>query len=118
MNMEMASSSDNSHMDQLEANVNRMAEQLQALANAIAAGQNGGGGTSKTRQEGPNVWVAEEIPILDDDMAEYATGRMIGSWVELQMLKEQMELITREMKGKHEDLLDYDAMRRATPCRI
>ena len=39
-------------------------------------------------------------------MAEYATG----SQVELQKLKEQMELITREMKGKHEDLLDYDIM--------
>ena len=45
-NTEMAGSSDNTRMDQLENNMNRMAEQLQAIANAIAAGQNGGtGGT-------------------------------------------------------------------------
>ena len=41
-NTEMAGSSDNARMDQLENNMNRMAEQLQAIANAIAAGQNGG----------------------------------------------------------------------------
>ena len=110
LNIEMASSSDNSHMDQLEANMNRMAEQLQTLANAIAAGQNGRIKTSGTRQEGPDARVAEEIPIFDDDMAEYATGKMIGSQVELQKLKEQMELIARGMKDKHEDLIDYDTM--------
>ena len=41
-NTEMAGSGDNTRMDQLENNLNRMAEQLQAIANAIAAGQNGG----------------------------------------------------------------------------
>ena len=47
-NSEMASNSDNSRLDQLEAKVNRMAEQLQALANVIAVGQNGEGGTNET----------------------------------------------------------------------
>ena len=37
-NSEMASSSDNTRMDQLENNINRMAKQLQAIANAIAVG--------------------------------------------------------------------------------
>ena len=41
---------------------------------------------------------------------EYATRRMTGSQIELRKLKEQMESITREMKGKHEDLLDYNTM--------
>ena len=41
---EMAGSSDNTRMDQLENNMNRMTEQLQTIANAIAAGQNGGTG--------------------------------------------------------------------------
>ena len=82
-NSEMASNSDNSHLDQLEANVNRMAEQLQALANAIVAGQNRGTWANGTRQGEPNSQTAEEIPILDDHMAEYA----IGSQVELQKLK-------------------------------
>ena len=34
---EMAGSSDNTRMDQLENNMNRMVEQLQAIADAIAA---------------------------------------------------------------------------------
>ena len=42
----MAGSSDNTRMDQLENNMNKMAEQLQAIANAIAAGQNGGIGAN------------------------------------------------------------------------
>ena len=37
-NAEMAGSSDNARMDQLENNMNRMAEQLQAIANAVVAG--------------------------------------------------------------------------------
>ena len=36
--IEMTGSSDNSRIDQLENNMNQMAEQLQAIANAIAAG--------------------------------------------------------------------------------
>ena len=84
----MASNSDNSHLDQLEANINRMEEQLQASTNAIAAGQNGGGGTNETRQERSNARTAEEIPILDDDMAEYAIGRAAGSQIEIRKLKE------------------------------
>ena len=43
-------------------------------------------------------------------MAEYATGRMTDSRVELQKLREQIEFVARQMKGKHEDLLDYDIM--------
>ena len=109
-NTEMAGSSDNARMDQLENNMNKMAEQLQAIANAMAAGQNGGTGGNGMRQEGLDARAAEEIPTLDDDMAEYATGRATGPQVELQKLKEQMESVTRKMKGKHEDLLDYDAM--------
>ena len=83
----MASNSDNSHLDQLEANVNQMAEQLQALDNAIATGQNGGAWANRISQGGPDSRTVEEIPILDDHMAEYA----IGSQIELQKLKEQME---------------------------
>ena len=37
-NTEMAGSSDNTRMDQLENNMNRMAEQLQAIANAVVVG--------------------------------------------------------------------------------
>ena len=107
---EMADSSDNTRMDQLENNMNKMAEQLQAIANAIAAGQNGGTGANGMRQEGLDSRTAEEIPTLDDDMAEYATGRAAGPQAELQKLREQVESVTRKMKGKHEDLLDYDAM--------
>ena len=104
---EMAGSSDNTRMDQLEVNMNKMAEQLQTLADAIAnstSSQNGGARTSRTRQEGSEDRMAEEIPNLNesDDLAD--------SQVELQKLKEQMESITREMKGEHEDLLDYDTM--------
>ena len=80
---EMAGSSDNTSMDQLENNMNRMAEQLQAIANAIAAGKNGGTGGNGMRQEGLDARAAEEIPTLDDDMAEYATGRAAGPQVEL-----------------------------------
>ena len=43
-NTEMADSNNDSRLDQLENNMNKMAEQLQAIANAIAAGQNGGTG--------------------------------------------------------------------------
>ena len=35
------------------------------------------------RQEGLDAWAAEEIPTLDDDMAEDATGRAAGPQVEL-----------------------------------
>ena len=35
---------------------------------------------------------------------------MTNSRVELQKLREQIEFVAREMKGKHEDLLDYDTM--------
>ena len=51
-NTKMAGSSDNTRMDQLENNMNRMAEQLQAIADAIAAGQNGGTRPNGVRQEG------------------------------------------------------------------
>ena len=73
----MAINSDNSRLDQLEANVNRMAEQLQTLANALAACQNGGTRANGTRQGGPDSRTVEEIPILDDHMAEYAIGSQI-----------------------------------------
>ena len=73
----MASNSDNSRLDQLEANVNQIAEQLQVLANAIAAGQNGWMRANGTRQGGPDSRIVEEIPILDDHMAEYAIGSQI-----------------------------------------
>ena len=84
----MAGSSDNPRLDQLENNMNRMAEQLQAIADAIAAGQNGGTGANGVRQEGLDARTAEEIPTLDDNMAEYAIGRAAGPQVELQKLKE------------------------------
>ena len=74
----MADSNNDSRLDQLENNMNRMAEQLQALANAIAIGQNGGTGGNGMRQEGLDARVAEEIPTLDDNIAEYATGRAAG----------------------------------------
>ena len=45
----MANNNDSSRMDQLEANVNKMTKQLQALTNAIAAGQNGGVGANGMR---------------------------------------------------------------------
>ena len=70
----MAGSSDNTRMDQLENNMNRMAEQLQAIADTIATGQNGGTGANGVRQEGLDAQTAEEIPTLDDDMVEYAIG--------------------------------------------
>lgn len=54
--------------------------------------------------------VAEEILDLDDDMADYATGRAVNSQTELQKLREQVETVTQKMKGKHEDFLDYEAM--------
>ena len=100
-------SSDSSRLDQLEANMNKMAEQLQTLANAIAnstSSQNGRARTSRTRKEGSEDRTAEEIPNLNE------SDDLISSQVELQKLKEQMESITREMKGEHEDLLDYDTM--------
>ena len=100
-------SSDSSRFDQLKANINKMVEQLQTLANAIAnstLGHNGGVRTSRTRQEGSEDQMAEEIhnPNESDDLAD--------SQVELQKLKEQMESIAQKMKGKQEDLLDYDTM--------
>ena len=48
-------SNDSSRLDQLEANMNKIAEQLQTLANAMAnstSSQKEGAKTSKTRQEG------------------------------------------------------------------
>ena len=62
------------------------------------------------RQERLDAKTTEEISTLDDDMAKYAIGRAIGPQVELQKLKEQVESVTRKMKRKHEDLLDYDTM--------
>ena len=84
----MADSNNDSRLDQLENNMNRMAEQLQAIANAIAVGQNRGMGGNGMRQEGLDARAAEEIPTLDDDLAEYATGRAAGPQVELHKLKE------------------------------
>ena len=100
-------SSGSSHLDQLKANMNKMAEQLQTLANAIAnstSSQNGGARTSRTRQEGSKDRMAEEIPNPNesDDLADFQ--------VELQKLKEQMKPIAQKMKGKQEDLLDYGTM--------
>ena len=48
--------------------------------------------------------MAEEIPNPNesDDLAD--------SQIELKKLKEQMESIAQKMKGKQEDLLDYDTM--------
>ena len=68
-------SSDSSRLDQLEANMNKMAEQLKTLANAIAnstSSQNGGARTSRTRQEGSEDRMAEEIPNLNesDDLTD------------------------------------------------
>ena len=108
------SESDNevSRMDQLENNLAKITEQLQALTTAVAgiAGSRTGGSSENARQEVPPVGSGDDVPAFDDDMAEYATGKVIGSPAEFQKLRDQVETVTRKIRGKYEELLDYEAM--------
>ena len=80
------STSDNeaSRIDQLENSLAKITEQLQALTTAVAgmAVPRAGGNSENVRYEEPPNGLRDDIPIFDDDMAECATGRMIGSPVE------------------------------------
>ena len=101
-----------SRMDQIEATMAKMAEHLLTLAanashNAVSHAV---GGSENEMREEPLSGMNDEAPIFDDDLAEYATGRMAGTQAEMQRLRDQMESVTRKLKGKHEDLLDYDSM--------
>ena len=99
-------------MDQLENNLAKITEQLQALTTAVAgiAGSRAGGSFENVRREEPPNRLGDDIPTFDDDMAEYAADRMTGSQAELQKLRDQVESVTRQMRGNNEDLLDYKAM--------
>ena len=108
------SESDNevSRMDQLENSLAKITEQLQALTTAVAglAGSRTGGSSENTRQEVPPVRLGDDVPIFEDDMAEYAAGRISGPQAEIQKLRDHVESVTRKMRGKNEDLLDYGTM--------
>ena len=99
-------------MDQLENNLTKITEQLQALTTAVAgmAVPHAGGNSENVRQEESPNRLGDDTPAFDDDMAEYAAGRVSGSQAELQKLRDQVESVTRKMRGKNEDLLDYDTL--------
>ena len=99
-------------MDQFENSLAKFTEQMQALTTAMAkmTVPHTEGNSENVRREEPPNGLGDDIPTFDDDMAEYATGRMIGSQAEFQKLRDQVEIVTRKMKGKHEELLDYEAM--------
>ena len=63
-----------------------------------------GGDFENVRSEEPPNRSSDDIPIFDDDVAEYVAGRIAGSQAELQKLRDQVESVTRKMRGKHEDL--------------
>ena len=94
-----------SRMDQIEANLAKMTEQLQTLTAAMSnmAVPRAGGSSENERREEPQNRVNDDAPIFDDDMAEYAAGRIAGSQAEMQKLRDQMETVTRKLKGKNED---------------
>ena len=108
------SESDNevSRMDQLENSLAKIEEQLQALTTTMAnmAAPRAGGNSESMRREEPPVGLRVDLPDFDDDMADYAARRTIGSQEKLQKLRDQVESVTRKMQGKDEDLLDYEAM--------
>ena len=99
-------------MDKLETNLTKVTEQLQALTTAMAnmAVPCAGGGSENVRLEEPPNRLSDEIHVFDDDMAEYVAWRIAKSQIELQKLRDQLESVTHKMRGKHEDLLDYEAM--------
>lgn len=104
-----------SRVDQLEATIKLMAEQLQALTTAVtknAAPQTTEAESSTRGRPEPRNRIVEDILNLDDndDTAEYTAGRVANSQLEFQKLKEHVETVTQKMNGKHEDLLDYEAM--------
>ena len=101
-----------SRMDQMEANIAKMTEQLQNLTATFSnvAVPRAGGSSENERREEPQNRVNDDIPMFEDDMAEYAAGRVAGSQAELQKLRDQVKSVTRKTKGKDEDLLDYEAM--------
>lgn len=89
-----------SHMDQLEATIKLMAEQLQALTTVVtknATPQATKAEASTMGRVEPRNRIVEDIQNLDDDeddVAEYATSRAVSSQIELQKLKEQVETVT------------------------
>ena len=79
-----------SRMDQMEANIAKMTEQLQNLTAAFSnvAVPRAGGSSENERREEPQNRVNDDIPMFEDDMAEYAAGRVAGSQVEIQKLRD------------------------------
>ena len=91
-----------SQMDEIEANLAKMTEQLQALTAAMSnmVVPRAAGGSENERCEGPLSGLNDDALVFDDDMAEYAAGRIAGSQAEIQKLRDQMESVTRNLKGK------------------
>ena len=90
-----------------------MLEQLQAMTAAMAnltTLRTMEAETSKKMDDENKI--AEEVSLFEDDMAEYVASHRAKSRddEEIQKLKEKVDTVTQKMKGKHEDLLDYDAM--------
>ena len=81
------STSDNdvSRIDQLENGFAKITEQLQALTTAMTnmVVPHAGGNSGNVRREEPPNRLGDDIPALDDDMADYTTGRTVGSQAEL-----------------------------------
>ena len=99
-------------MDQIKANLAKMTEQLQALTAAMSnmVVPRAARRSKNERREDPPIGLNDDAHMYDDDMADYAAGRIIGSQAEIQKLCDQMESVIRKLKGKHEDLLDNNAM--------
>ena len=99
-------------MDQIEASLAKMAEHLQALTATMSnvALPRAAGGSENERRDEPPTGLNDDVPGFDDDMAEYAAGRIAETQAEMQKLRDQVEKVTRKLKGKNEDLLDYDTM--------
>ena len=99
-------------MEQIKVSLAKMAEQMQALTAAMSniVVPRAGGSSENERREEPQNMVNDDIPLFDDDMADYVASRIFGSQAEIQKLRDQVESVTRKMKGKDEDLLDYEAM--------
>ena len=74
-----------SRMDQIEATMAKMAEHLLTLAANASnnAAPRAAGGSENERQEEPPIGMNDEAPAFDDDLAEYATGRMAGTQAEM-----------------------------------
>ena len=70
-----------SRMDQMEANLAKMTEQLQNLTAAMSnvVVPRAGGSSENERHEEPQNRVNDDTPMFDDDMAEYAAGKMAGT---------------------------------------